>query len=209
MPNHVYSIISVEEKYTDKLKEISKVGLCRYYKPMPLELEKSSSPTKIITVAQHKKGERGITKVMQRNLKEKYGFDNWYDWANHNWGTKWGCYDGEHDDDVYRYTTAWGPVNDDILSMLLKDIPSFHLSWEEEQGYGAEIDYVDGEVSSYLDWDTPPWVWNIPKNTNDDIVYLERDYTNGEGTFPKGFYAYCSLHEYLGDTLEEAEANLM
>ena len=35
MPNHVYSIISVEEKYIDKLEEISKVGLCRYYKPMP------------------------------------------------------------------------------------------------------------------------------------------------------------------------------
>ena len=64
MPNHVYSIISVEEKYIDKLEEISKVGLCRYYMPMPLELEKSSSPCKIITAAQHKKGERGMDMII-------------------------------------------------------------------------------------------------------------------------------------------------
>ena len=111
MPNHVYSIISVEEKYADKLKEIAKVGLCRYYKPTPLELQNSQSPPKIITSAQHKEGEKGITKVMQRRYKEEYGYDNWYDWANHNWGTKWGCCDNEFKDNEYWFNTAWCPLS--------------------------------------------------------------------------------------------------
>lgn len=208
MPNHVYTIISVEEKYADKLKEIAEVGLCRYYKPMPLELQNSQSPPKIITAAQHKKGEKGITKVMQRRYKEDYGYDNWYDWANHNWGTKWGCYDGECDDGVYRYTTAWGPVGQQVMDMFIKDIPSFHLIWEEEQGYGAELYFNNGEVSSYLDWDTPPWNWDFEGyDDQDGITYLDSEYTNADGTFPKGFYAHYCLQDYLGETLEEAKAN--
>jgi hypothetical protein len=42
---------------------------------------------------------------------KSHGYDNWYDWAcdDRNWGTKWGCYDTEVEDDVIRCTTAWGP----------------------------------------------------------------------------------------------------
>ena len=43
MPNHVFNHISVEEQYADKLQEITKVGLCRYYRPMPEELTDSVS----------------------------------------------------------------------------------------------------------------------------------------------------------------------
>ena len=43
MPNHVFNHISVEEQYADKLQEIAKVGLCRYYRPMPEELTDSVS----------------------------------------------------------------------------------------------------------------------------------------------------------------------
>ena len=39
MPNHVRNSISVEAKYTDILKKISKVGLLEYIKPMPKSLD--------------------------------------------------------------------------------------------------------------------------------------------------------------------------
>ena len=47
MPNHVYNSISVEEEYAEKLAEIAKVGLCRYYKPMPDDLQGTTSPQRI------------------------------------------------------------------------------------------------------------------------------------------------------------------
>ena len=33
-----------------------------------------------------------------KELKTKYGFDNWYDWSNYHYGTKWG--DGVRQDEV-------------------------------------------------------------------------------------------------------------
>lgn len=184
MPNHVYSIISVEEKYADKLKEIAEIGLCKYYKPMPKELD-IQAPNRNLALAE--------------KLTEKYGHADWYSWSNANWGTKWGCYDGEYDDGIYRFTTAWGAVKDDIIQMLLKDIPTLTYQWEEEQGYGMESEYFNGEQSNFFEWDLP----DFDLTDNDEIQFLTEDYQNGEGCFKKGYY-YWSLDEYLGDTYEEA-----
>jgi hypothetical protein len=185
MPNHVYSIITVGEEYNDKLKEIAKVGLCKYYKPMPEELNNVKAPNRDLASA--------------KELTKKYGHGDWYSWSNANWGTKWGCYDGEYDDGLYRFTTAWGAVKDDIIQMLLKDIPTLTYQWEEEQGYGMESEYFNGEQSNYFEWDLP----NFDETDNDEIQFLTEDYQNGEGCFKKGYYSW-SLDEYLGDTYEEA-----
>ena len=50
---------------------------------------------------------------------------NWYDWANENWNTKWGCYDFRIDDEVIYFTSAWSPISSDIIEMFAKDFPSF------------------------------------------------------------------------------------
>ena len=47
----------------------------------------------------------------KRWIKE-YGFDNWYDWSNANWGTKWNSYDvdvdANFDDELtVQFFTAW------------------------------------------------------------------------------------------------------
>lgn len=152
MPNHVYNVISVEEKYADKLREIAEVGLCRYYKPRPKELEGLRSPAKVVSEEEYQKalasndGLMGmpITAQMQSDLIKKYGFDNWYDWSLHNWETKWGEYDGEYDSGRYSFSTAWSPPGDSIIEMLTKDIPDFNYDWEEEQGYGHNMVFENG-----------------------------------------------------------------
>ena len=135
---------------------MAKVGLCRYYVPMPKELESTTSPARIVSeeeyIKQMKANETAkhktypITEERSKYLTDKYGFNNWYDWAYHNWGTKWGCYDNEYDDGTYRFTSAWGPVDDSILERFAKDIPTFSYSYEEETGWGGQFEMEDGEI---------------------------------------------------------------
>ena len=191
MPNHVYCNISVEEKYADKLKEIAEVGLAQYYKPRPKELEGTTAPARI--------GEN-ITQEESDRLIELYGHNNWYDWSYQNWGTKWGCYDNEYEDGHYRFTTAWNPLDTEILDMLAKDIPDFCYDWEEEQGYGQEIEYTDGDGAVLLDYDIPNW-----ENTdNDEIYFLAEDYESPQGYFKSGYYIDGFLDSFLAETYEEA-----
>ena len=158
MPNHCYAQISVEEKYQEKLEEISKVGLCRYYRPMPEEIRRTTSPSRLVTESEYAnqmtenetKGHKRypITKEMQRDLLCKYGHENWYNWSAENWGTKWGCYENLFDNGTYSFTSAWCPVTDSIIELLAKDIPNFTYNYEEEQGWGSNIEYADGiEIS--------------------------------------------------------------
>ena len=83
MPNNVYAQISVDEKYADKLQKISKVGLCRYYTPMPVRLVNTTSPVRIVSQKDYddqmekNKTEKfksyPLTKYMQIDLIERYG----------------------------------------------------------------------------------------------------------------------------------------
>jgi hypothetical protein len=176
---------------------------------MPKELESTTSPARIVSeeeyIKQMKANETAkhktypITEERSKYLTDKYGFNNWYDWAYHNWGTKWGCYDNEYDDGTYRFTSAWGPVDDSILERFAKDIPTFSYSYEEETGWGGQFEMEDGEIVDSLHWEEPEW-----ENVDGDIYYLAKKHINGEGEFKIGYYAFGSLHEYIGDTLEEA-----
>lgn len=198
MPNHVYNSISVEEKYAEKLAEIAKVGLCRYYKPMPDDLEGTTSPQRIPET---------ISQQQYDILMEKYGHTDWYGWANSEWGTKWGAYHNNYEDRLYTFTTAWSPPNDEILSMLMEDIPTFTYFWEEEQGYGMEFEVEDGEVTNVFEWDIAPWEMI---EDEDEITFLSEDYENHMGKFKKGYYQDYDLEGgYLGDTLEKAKDNLI
>ena len=186
MPNHVYARISISDptkKQKEILKKIEKAeGLCRYYKPMPKELEGTTSPS------------------------DK---PNWYDWCLENWGTKWGCYDFGIDDEVISFTSAWSPIGDNIIRMFAKDFPSFTYSWEEEQGYGSEMDYEGGECIMQSDYDCPEWEEIEEVETEENIsytitklLYEHPNYDDGVG-----YYADWS-NDFLGKTLEEAKESL-
>lgn len=186
MPNHVYTRIEISDP-TKKQKEILKKiktadGLCRHYKPMPKELENTKADGK------------------------QY---SWYEWCCENWGTKWGCYELEIDDNFISFTSAWCPIGDNIISMFAKDFPNFTYSWEEEQGYGSEMDYEKGECVMQWDYDCPEWEEIEDVDTKDNSCYqitkLLFEHPNFENGV--GYYAdYCN--DFLGKTLEEARATL-
>jgi len=208
MPNHVYNIISVEDKYADKLKEIAKVGLCRYYMPMP---DFTVTPVKLTypeIKARFEDDPVKKAKIMKNEPTIREG--SWWDWCIQNWGTKWGCYDGEYDDGVYRFTTAWSPIAERIIKMLLKDIPTLDYEWEEEQGFGAFIEYVDGEAKGMDEWDLPEWDEEIAiphptlPNVTGLITRLKKPYRKLGDTFKVGWYAEYSEHEFLAVSKEEA-----
>ena len=186
MPNHVYTRITISDptkKQKEILKKIEKAeGLCRYYKPMPKELEGTTSPS------------------------DK---PNWYDWCLENWGTKWGCYDFEMDDDVISFTSAWSPIGENIIQMFAKDFPSFTYSWEEEQGYGSEMDYEGGECVGQSDYDCPAWEEIEDVDTKDNSCYTITKLLDEHPNFENGVGYYADYsNDFLGKTLEEAKATL-
>lgn len=169
MPNHVFTSIAFNNlsvKQKEKLNEIANThnGLCGYYRPMPDELRYTTKPSWVVSQREYNKimkqnlGEPyPITKKMQVELNTKYGVDNWYDWSQKNWGTKWGCYDNEIDGETLRFSTAWGLFDISILDKLAEDFPEFNLHFEEEQGWGGSIEYVNGEFHSMEEYDAPMW----------------------------------------------------
>lgn len=172
MPNHVFTSIAFNNlsvKQKEKLNEIANThnGLCGYYRPMPDDIRNTSSPTKVVSQREYNKimkenqnspyQFKPITKKMQVELNTKYGVDNWYDWAYQNWGTKWGCYDNEVDGETLRFSTAWGLFDISILDKLAEDFPEFSLHFEEEQGWGGIVEYVNGEFHSMEEYDAPMW----------------------------------------------------
>ena len=115
-------------------------------KPMPKELLKVQSPTTIktqIEIDEYKEAHKDdkwmmesfpITHEMFNEYIHKYGYTNWYDWANEMWGTKWDVRDGSVEDMsdgeelIYRFDTAWGPP-EPIYHTITKEFPDLNISW--------------------------------------------------------------------------------
>tara|TARA_R110000796_G_scaffold98805_1_gene206570 strand:- start:181 stop:732 length:552 start_codon:yes stop_codon:yes gene_type:complete len=105
MPNWCRNQITIESKdkklmrrLNNDLEDMNGKGLLHYMYPMPHELRNTTS---------------GSHSVTNQEFIDKYGFDNWYDWALHNWDTKWDV-DFEldfYDDDciLLEFNSAWGP----------------------------------------------------------------------------------------------------
>lgn len=246
MPNHVFCSITVSNKEDCKLlKKIAKLerGLAEFILPMPEELFNTSSPTTIISekeyLDQEKKAKtdriwnRGITLEMSNSWKAKFGTDNWYNWALNNWGTKWGCYENNLDDETltYTFTTAWSPLDDDILEAFAKQVEGFSYFYEEETGWGGFREYENGEIVDSGEYSEPEWdnskefaineqgvikemegVYNHETKVVEyeegfkflcEVSYLRTEHTNADDTYKEGWYECYSLHEYYGKTLKE------
>lgn len=174
MPNYVKNILEVEghEKHVNSFlnsvkSEDSGFDFQKII-PMPMELKGTRSPSSIVSQREYDKWEkqqdyadpndpfragRPLTKTMQKELIEKCGFDNWYDWCCTHWGTKWGSLDVEVSDptpvkkpfdlDYIRVTiifdTAWSS-GQQVISYVANNFPtlSFHHYYADEDcGYNV------------------------------------------------------------------------
>jgi hypothetical protein len=120
------------------------------------------------------------------NMQEamKFKSDHWYDWNVRNWGTKWDVavssietnpdtymeetVNGENHVVYYNFETAWSrPMN--ALCTLSEQYPDllFTLSYEEETGWGGELELLRGKVISESEYD------NMCRNC--DGTYLDED----------------------------------
>ena len=159
MPNHCNNTLGVIGKTEDvekfitfvtnngEDKEQNKYQLFKSLMPMPKELEGTTSPSK----------------SSNEELIKKYGTDNWYDWCNNNWGTKWGDYDidksqvaslvkysypigidgcKDYDNAIedtsnsyvhFYYDTAWAPGSDELSDALCLKFPELNFNLYYEE----------------------------------------------------------------------------
>ena len=89
-------------------------------------------------------------------VREKYGYTDWYDWACKNWGTKWNaCHCSIVDNDHISFDTAWAaPVP--IFEALAKRYPDRTITvssvYEDSEGESYCAEY-NGD--SYKEWVEP------------------------------------------------------
>ena len=86
---------------------------------------------------------------------EKYGFQDWYNWSIHNWGTKWDACNShiESDDGDYifiTFDTAWSPP-EPWIEKLTKKFPLLEIQVRVTEESNAFMGYIcasDGQTNA-------------------------------------------------------------
>ena len=219
MPNHVSNILIVKgtnEKVVEVIKVLmndnEEVTFDNFF-PMPEELRGTTSPTRIVTQEEYDqkkaeleeklaKGEQvwstslPITEEMQSDLINKYGVDNWYDWAIQNWGTKWGAYSvyALSEDSLY-FQSAWStPYNAMVkLSEMYPDV-EINVQYADED-FGRNVgEYIlkgGDEIDS-----------NVPEGGSMEAMRMALDIQGGED-----YYLGDNIYEMLEDDIHDSWYN--
>ena len=141
MPNHCNNTLGVigltkdVESFIDLVKTKIKsfddddFSLFESLIPMPKELEGTNKNYE--------------PESKNEDLIKKYGADNWYDWCNTNWGTKWGDYEIQSDgiEHASKYTYPHkenGLLDYDNGVSVLTGESSIHFSYDTAWSPGAE-----------------------------------------------------------------------
>ena len=177
MPNWCNNNITIKgpKAKLEKILEQSKtdnVGLLNHFMKMPEELAETSA--------------NGETRP---ELEKKYGFSDWYGWANNNWGTKWNVYANDFypenpkvelsEDDNYEaslsfgFDTAWAPP-----------IGAYENYLAENQDVTIKASYFEGGMDFMGIWEdyddseyTISDVTDEQFETEPDMKYLDDMYS--------------------------------
>jgi hypothetical protein len=207
MPNHVATRLEIKgsreevKRFIDTAQVDGKFDF-QGVLPMPEEIRNTTSPVTIMTQDEYDASvaefnarpeevkkrlghARGVTQAMSDALIEKYGTDNWYNWARQHYGTKWGAYHAEEwtvSEDgtkaTVRYDTAWSPATQAYLEISRTFALEFTHYFADEGGFfvGSES-IVNGAVDAKTDFD-----WNGPqgKELRTELGYGDETELDGE-----------------------------
>lgn len=165
MPNHVYNILHSTDK------------------PKTMELLHNSS----------KELNGGLAMLLMPRPQEEE--DNWYHWNIDNWGTKWGCYDQDVEGDQINFTTAWGSISDELLDSIGLHLQNFIFEYEEEQGWGGQIIYKNGELFQKEEYDIPNWDCIGETEDGTEVYRLAENYIKLDDCYDSGWYYHQNLEE--------------
>lgn len=221
MPNHVINRLTIIGEETDVaivMAEISNGEMFIDFNKivsMPNELREVTSPVRIISKEEYDKQEerinnndltdveknfgvsRGITKEISDKYIAKFGFDNWYDWAYANWGTKWNAYDQFSDGNVIEFSTAWNTPYK-AMENLSKKYPTieFNIKYADEDfGHNTgEYILIGGECVNE----------DIPKGGSNEALRMAMD-VRGENEY----YLIDYLCEEVGEELDRFSESLV
>ena len=138
MPNWCDNQVTItgSKSVIDKIEKIVKEekgagGLLNFFKPMPKELEDTTSPSSSADKPQP--------------MIE--GFDNWYDWRCENWSTKWDVnefygVDRQGDTISFGFSSAWSPP-----------IGAYEKFLEKNEDCSLKAYYYEGGCDFMGEWD--------------------------------------------------------
>lgn len=197
MANYVTNVITFTEELDEKqllfLQEIKRLGICKFLRPVPTEIHEAENSGR-------------LNEEQKSKFIEKYGVYSSYDWAMKKWGTKSGDFETCVDDGNICFESAWTPLSNEIMDMFSLIFPNFNYWWQEEQGYGEQISYRNGNKTLIDEWgilNTIEHRINLENNTYGSTIYeLLEPYKNNK----VGFYEDTIEDGYfIGKTREEVE----
>jgi hypothetical protein len=87
--------------------------------------------------------------------------NNWYNWNNREWGTKWDACEVEVAEEAdtfihFTFNTAWSPPTP-VFEAIAEQHPEIQMEAYciEEQGWGVEYESADGVLYTTDEWDIP------------------------------------------------------
>lgn len=179
MPNHVRNIVRMSGNFSDLAKLQKLLAM-----PQDVQFYKGSfekqdfnfyslvSPEREIWDDYY--GDQPKYDTLDESMSNMFKSNHWYDWNVRNWGTKWNAYEisvSHNLDDTtvknekyylnYTFDTAWSPPEGVIQALakrireLKLDSVSFNWWFEEEQGWGGEFYFNEGNLELIREWDIP------------------------------------------------------
>ena len=213
--------------YEQSILDKNKINRTEFYTDAEVD-EMNAKDEELSKKSKHHHHYRVQTKDEIIYNRETLGFDNWWDWRVANWGCKWDLCDLDvSDNDNARnitFSTPWSPISGLALELLAEKVPSFRYSYEEEQGWGGVIEFVNGSFDNEVDYEIPefyPEGYNFYENgviTDDELALLER-YSIGYlvedfyhpglcEDWSKGFYEdnYLASDYFIGSKISDVVA---